>query len=58
MCAIFAKVSLNHSPLQEKTVPIAGEIETGAPSGTTNSNDVGPTGNISPEPILGTGCVN
>ena len=40
------------------TVPTEGAITTGASSGTKNSNDVGPTGNISPEPILGTGCVN
>ena len=31
------------------TVPTEGEMVTGAPSGTTNSKDVGPTGAISPK---------
>ena len=31
------------------TVPTDGETVIGAPSGTTNSNEVGPTGAISPE---------
>jgi hypothetical protein len=30
-------------------VPTDGDIVTGAPSGTTNSNEVGPTGAISPK---------
>ena len=40
------------------TVPTAGDTVRGAPAGTTNSNDVGPTSTMGPEPILGTGCVN
>ena len=31
------------------TVPTAGDMVSGASSGTTNSKDVGPTGAISPE---------
>ena len=40
------------------TVPTNGEIVIGAFGGTTNSNDVGPTGKMGPLPILGTGWVN
>lgn len=40
------------------THPTAGDTVSGAPAGTTNSNDVGPTSTIGPEPILGTGWVN
>ena len=40
------------------TVPTAGDTVSGAPPGTTNSNDVGPTSTMGPEPILGTGWVN
>ena len=37
------------------THPTAGETVSGAPVGTTNSNDVAPTATMGPEPILGTG---
>ena len=40
------------------TVPTAGDTVRGASAGTTNSNDVGPTSTMGPEPILGTGWVN
>lgn len=61
--------SLSHVPIYSKkdawkltspglTHPTAGDTVRGAPAGTTNSNDVGPTSTIGPEPILGTGWVN
>lgn len=40
------------------TVPTAGDTVRGASAGTINSNDVGPTSTMGPEPILGTGWVN
>lgn len=40
------------------THPTAGDTVSGAPAGTTNSNDVGPTSTMGPDPILGTGWVN
>ena len=40
------------------THPTAGDTVSGAPAGTTNSNDVAPTATMGPEPILGTGWVN
>lgn len=40
-----------------KTVPTEGIIVTGESSGTRNSKEVGPTGAISPLPILGTAWV-
>lgn len=39
-------------------MPTAGDTVRGASAGTINSNDVGPTSTMGPEPILGTGWVN
>lgn len=55
---IFSRENFEHLTSPGLTVPTAGDTVSGAPVGTTNSNDVGPTSTMGPEPILGTGWVN
>lgn len=55
---IFSRENFEHLTSPGLTVPTAGDTVSGAPAGTTNSNDVGPTSTMGPEPILGTGWVN
>ena len=54
----FSRENFEHLTSPGLTVPTAGDTVSGAPAGTTNSNDVGPTWTMGPEPILGTGWVN